>query len=52
MRKINDIPDTKTKIAVLGFEAFSSSTDELAEHVKVQLGKWTKMIKDAGIQAE
>jgi tripartite-type tricarboxylate transporter receptor subunit TctC len=52
LRKIIDNPDTKTKIAVLGFEAFSSSTDELAEHVKVQLGKWTKMIKDAGIQAE
>jgi tripartite-type tricarboxylate transporter receptor subunit TctC len=52
LRKIIDNPETKAKIAVMGFEAFSSSTDELAEHVKVQLGKWTKMIKDAGIQPE
>ena len=52
LRKIIDNPEVKAKIAVLGFEAFSSSTDELAEHVKVQLVKWTKMIKDAGIQAE
>jgi tripartite-type tricarboxylate transporter receptor subunit TctC len=52
LRKIIDNPDVKAKIALLGFEAFSSSTDELAEHVKVQLVKWTKMIKDAGIQPE
>ena len=52
LRKIIDNPDVKAKIAVLGFEAFSSSTDELAEHVRVQLVKWTKMIKDAGIQPE
>ena len=52
LRKIIDNPEVKAKIAVLGFEAFSSSTDELAEHVKVQLGKWGKMIKDAGIQPE
>ncbi|MEW6452978.1 MAG: tripartite tricarboxylate transporter substrate binding protein [Pseudomonadota bacterium] len=52
LRKIIDNPETKAKIAVLGFEAFSSSTEELNEHVRVQLVKWTKMIKDAGIEPE
>jgi tripartite-type tricarboxylate transporter receptor subunit TctC len=52
LRKVIDHPDIKAKIAVLGFEAFSSSTEELNEHVKVQLVKWTKMIKDAGIEPE
>ena len=52
LRKIIDNPEIKAKIAVLGFEAFSSSPEELAEHVNVQLVKWTKMIKDAGIQPE
>lgn len=52
LRKIVDNPETKAKIAVLGFEAFSSSTEELNEHVRVQLVKWTKMIKDAGIEPE
>lgn len=52
LRKIIDNPDTKARIAVLGFEAFSSSTAELNEHVKVQLVKWTRMIKDAGIEPE
>ncbi|MBX9846100.1 MAG: tripartite tricarboxylate transporter substrate binding protein [Xanthobacteraceae bacterium] len=52
LRKIIDNPETKAKIAALGFEAFSSSPEELDAHVKVQLEKWTKMIKDAGIQPE
>ena len=51
-RKIIDNPEIKARIAALGFEAFSSTPDELNEFVKVQLGKWTKMIKDAGIQPE
>ena len=42
----------KAQIAATGFEAFSSSTEELDAFVKVQLVKWTKMIKDAGIQPE
>ena len=52
LRRIIDNPEIRAKIAVLGFETFSSSTEELNEHVKVQLVKWTKMIKDAGIEPE
>jgi tripartite-type tricarboxylate transporter receptor subunit TctC len=52
LRKIIDDPEIKAQIAATGFEAFSSSTDELDSFVKAQLVKWTKMIKDAGIQPE
>jgi len=52
LRRIIDNPETKAKIAAMGFEAFSSSPEELGEFVKVQLAKWTKMIKDAGIEPE
>jgi tripartite-type tricarboxylate transporter receptor subunit TctC len=52
LRKIIDEPETKARIAAMGFEAFSSSPDELGAFVKVQLTKWTKMIKDAGIEPE
>ena len=52
MRKIIDHPDTKAKMTNVGFEAFSSSPKELEDFIKVQLGKWSKMIKDAGIQPE
>jgi tripartite-type tricarboxylate transporter receptor subunit TctC len=52
LRKIIDDPDIKGKLGNVGFEAFSSSSGELADFIKVQLGKWGKMVKDAGIQPE
>src|SRR5262249_19859458 len=52
LRKIIDDPDIKTKLGNVGFEAFSSSPGELQDFVKVQLGKWGKMVKDAGIQPD
>jgi tripartite-type tricarboxylate transporter receptor subunit TctC len=52
LRRIIDSEETKKVLARVGFEAFSSSPQELDDFVKLQLGKWGKMIKDAGIQAE
>ena len=52
LRKIIDNPEVKAQIAATGFEAFSSSTGDLDAFVKAQLVKWTRMIKDAGIQPE
>ena len=52
LRKIIDNPEVKAQIAATGFEAFSSSPEELDAFTKAQLVKWTKMIKDAGIQPE
>jgi tripartite-type tricarboxylate transporter receptor subunit TctC len=52
LRKIIDSDETKAKLRNVGFEAFSSSPSELGDFVKVQLGKWGKMVKDAGIQPD
>jgi tripartite-type tricarboxylate transporter receptor subunit TctC len=52
LRKIIDSQDVKTKLRAAGFEAFSSSPEELGEFAKEQLAKWGSMIKEAGIQAE
>jgi tripartite-type tricarboxylate transporter receptor subunit TctC len=52
LRKVIDNPDVKKRLGNVGFEAFSSSPEELGDFVKVQLGKWGKMVKDAGIQPE
>ena len=52
LRSVIENPEAKAKGAALGFETFSSSPEELDAHVKVQLEKWTKMIKDAGIRPE
>ena len=52
MRPIIDDPQIKQTLGRVGFEAFSSSQQELADHINVQLGKWKKMVTDAGIQPE
>jgi tripartite-type tricarboxylate transporter receptor subunit TctC len=49
LRKIIDNTDVKAKLKNVGFEAFSSSPEELGGFIKVQLDKWGKMIADAGI---
>jgi tripartite-type tricarboxylate transporter receptor subunit TctC len=52
VRRIIDNPEIKARIGLLGFEAFSSTPEELDQFVKVQLDKWGRMIKEAGIQPE
>jgi tripartite-type tricarboxylate transporter receptor subunit TctC len=52
LRKIIDNPEVKSNLGKAGFEAFSSSPEELGDFVKIQLAKWSKMIRDAGIQPE
>src|SRR5262245_18487197 len=52
LRKIIDDPEVKNALGRVGFEAFSSSPKEFEDTIKVQLGKWGKMVKDAGIQPE
>ena len=50
LRKIIDDPGIKAKLKNVGFEAFSSTPDELASFIKLQLDKWGKMVADAGIK--
>jgi tripartite-type tricarboxylate transporter receptor subunit TctC len=52
LRKIIDDPGSKARMSTLGFEAFSSTPDELADFMRVQLITWTKMIRDAGIEPD
>ena len=52
LRRIIDDPEVRGRLGAVGFEAFSSTPEELGEFVKVQLVKWTRMIKDAGIEPE
>jgi len=52
LRGIIDSLEVKARLRDLGFEAFSSTPEELSEFVKVQLVKWTQMIKAAAIEPE
>jgi tripartite-type tricarboxylate transporter receptor subunit TctC len=50
LRKIIDSPDVKGKLKTVGFEAFSSSPEELGSYIKVQFDRWGKMVSDAAIK--
>jgi tripartite-type tricarboxylate transporter receptor subunit TctC len=52
LRPIIDSPDVQAKFKNVGFQGFSSTPGELGDFIKLQLGKWQKMVKDANIQAE
>jgi len=50
LREIIDSPDVQTRFKNVGFEGFSSTPEELGAFIKVQLGVWEKMAKDADIK--
>jgi tripartite-type tricarboxylate transporter receptor subunit TctC len=52
VRRIIDDPGIRAQFAAMGFETHSSSPEEMALHAKTQLAKWSKMIKDAGIEPQ
>jgi tripartite-type tricarboxylate transporter receptor subunit TctC len=49
IRTILAKPEVKQLLAKGGFDAFSSSPEELGHYAEEQLVVWTRMIKDAGI---
>jgi tripartite-type tricarboxylate transporter receptor subunit TctC len=52
VRKIIGTPEVKARMADAGFDAFSSTPEELDRFVQEQLVLWTRLIKDAGIEAQ
>ncbi|HEY7243720.1 MAG TPA: tripartite tricarboxylate transporter substrate binding protein [Xanthobacteraceae bacterium] len=52
LRTVIDSPEAQARFKNVGFEGFSSTPGELGDYIKVQLGKWEQMVKDAGIKAE
>jgi tripartite-type tricarboxylate transporter receptor subunit TctC len=45
-------PDTKKRFADLGMTNGSSSPEELDAYIKSEIAKWSKVIKDANVQAQ
>jgi tripartite-type tricarboxylate transporter receptor subunit TctC len=52
LRTILARPDVKERLAAMGFDAFSSTPEELDAFVRSELVKWTRLIKEAGIEPE
>jgi tripartite-type tricarboxylate transporter receptor subunit TctC len=50
LREVIDSPDVQARFKNVGFEGFSSTPEELGAFMKVQLGVWEKMAKDADIK--
>ena len=46
------MPDVKEKLRNLGVEPDGRSSERFAEFQRAEIAKWSKVIKDAGIQAE
>lgn len=49
INKIVSNPDTKARLAELGFDAFSGSPEDFSQFVKDQYALWGKWIKDANL---
>jgi tripartite-type tricarboxylate transporter receptor subunit TctC len=52
LRKIVDDPGVRAQFAAMGFEAVSSTPQELAEFAKSDRARWAKLVKDAGIEPQ
>jgi tripartite-type tricarboxylate transporter receptor subunit TctC len=52
LAKIIDSPEIKKRLGDAGFEAFSSTPEQLGEFIQAQLVLWTRLIKEAGIEAQ
>ena len=50
LREIIDNPEVQARFKNVGFEGFSSTPEELGALMRVQLGVWEKMTKDADIK--
>jgi len=45
-------PDTKERLAVLGFDPVGNTPEQFTEYIKVEVTKWAKVIKDSGARVD
>jgi len=50
--KILAMPDVRERFLAQGVEPMGSTPGEFGEHIRAQMAKWGKVVKDAGVQAE
>jgi tripartite-type tricarboxylate transporter receptor subunit TctC len=50
--RILAMPDVRERFLAQGVEPLGSTPDEFAMHIRAQMDKWAKVVKDAGIKAE
>ncbi len=45
-------PDTKERLAVLGFDPVANTSEQFTEYIKLEVTKWAKVIKDSGARVD
>jgi tripartite-type tricarboxylate transporter receptor subunit TctC len=50
--RLVNMPETKARLPSVGLEPVGSSSEEFAAKIKSEIGKWSKVIKDANIHAD
>jgi tripartite-type tricarboxylate transporter receptor subunit TctC len=50
--RILAMPDVRERFQSQGVEPVGSTPEQFGEHIKGQMVKWAKVVKDAGVQAE
>ena len=51
-QRILKLPDVAERIAALGAEAVGDRPEQFAAHIKAEIAKWAKVIKDANVELQ
>jgi tripartite-type tricarboxylate transporter receptor subunit TctC len=52
LRKELNTPETKERLAAQGVDGIASTPEQLTQHLRVELDKWTAVVKAAGLKAD
>ncbi len=52
VKKILAMPDVREKFAAQGVEPVGSTPEQFGAHIREQMAKWGKVVKDAGVKPE
>ena len=47
--KVMSMPDTREKLAAMGFDPVASTPEEFAQWIRTEIVRWGKVIRDANI---
>jgi tripartite-type tricarboxylate transporter receptor subunit TctC len=50
--RILKLPDVSTRLAELGAESVGSTPEQFSAHIKAEIAKWAKVIKDAKVELQ
>jgi tripartite-type tricarboxylate transporter receptor subunit TctC len=52
LRQSFDTPEMKERLAAQGIDGIASTPEQLSRHLRVELDKWTAVVKAAGLKAD